>query len=135
MGDPVWQSMDTAPRDGTPFLSCDPRFRVVSLTVRRVRFIADEALGTISTVDMGAWLYIDGIDNDWADHDTNGEPSWSVAPDQYNKNVQRIWTPLPAPPASDPIGSVRKALRRREIAEIDKAVAVMEGLFEKARKP
>ena len=87
-------TLDTAPRDGTPFLSCDPRFGAWSLTVRRVKFVADLGGGKIDTIDLGAWLHIDGIDNDWAERDTAGEPSWSIAPDAHNNPKDRVWVPL-----------------------------------------
>ncbi len=94
-------TLDTAPRDGSSFLSCDLRFGVWSLTVRRVKFVADPSNGHMRTIDMGAWLHISGIDDDWGERDTEGDASWSIAPDDYNNPKDRVWQSLPAAPSKE----------------------------------
>lgn len=91
---PAGQPLSSAPRDGTMFLSWSPVLKVVQPTVRRVRFVVDKD-GALQTVDLGAWLFVGGIDDDWAERDTTGEISWSIAPDAYNKDVVRLWAPMP----------------------------------------
>jgi len=88
------QPLSTAPRDGTMFLSWSPVFKVVQPTVRRVRFVVDKE-GSLQTVDLGAWLFVDGVDDDCAERDTTGEISWSIAADHLNKGVARLWAPMP----------------------------------------
>lgn len=76
------------------FLSWSPVFKVVEPTVRRVRFVVDKN-GALQTVDLGAWLFVGGIDDDWVERDTTGEISWSIAPDHLNADVTRYWAPMP----------------------------------------
>jgi len=89
--------MDTAPRDGTPFLCRYLPYAAPVMCMRRVRWVQAKE-GGVEMQDMGAWLFVRGIDDDYNDHrPTNGEPSWSIAADDYNDVSQWIWTHIPVP--------------------------------------
>ena len=94
-----WRSMDSAPKDGTPFLVRYLPYGSAVLCMRRVRWVAaDEA---VQMQDMGAWLLVSGIDDDFGERlPTTGGVSWSVAADAHNDTRAWLWMPLPAAPAS-----------------------------------
>lgn len=94
-----WQDISTAPKDGKPFIVRYLPYLGGTLCMRRVRWVQDEKEGGVLMEDMGGWLLVDGIDDDFNDHrPTTGEPSWSVAADANNDTSAWVWQPLPTPP-------------------------------------
>ncbi len=94
-----WRTIDTAPKDGTPFIVRYLPYLSGTLCMRRVRWV-QATEGGVNMEDMGAWLIVTGIDDDFNEHrPTSGEPSWSIAADANNDTAKWAWQPLPAPTA------------------------------------
>lgn len=90
--------IETAPRDGTPFLSWNadhPEFGP-QVTMRWVRWISDGA--GFKLHDGGAWLHV--LANE-ADYDQGYDTPkahfipFALAPDHLNTSVKLVWAPLP----------------------------------------
>ncbi len=92
-----WYGIESAPKDGSPFIVRYLPYLGGYLCMRRVRWVADG--DSVAVEDMGAWLIVRGIDDDFDEVlPTSGQPSWSIAPDGYNDTSEWRWQPLPKPP-------------------------------------
>ncbi len=93
-----WQDIASAPKDGTPFIVKYLPYLGGYTCMRRVLWVSDGE--RVEMQDMGAWLIVHGIDDDWENGlPTSGEPSWSIASDDMNDTASWLWQPLPTPPA------------------------------------
>lgn len=91
-----WQTMDSAPRDGSPFIVKYLPYLGGYLCMRRVRWVADDE--SVALEDMGAWIIVGGIDDEFTERlPTSGDPDWSIASDKHNDTSTWKWLPLPLP--------------------------------------
>lgn len=101
-----WLPIESAPKDGTPFIVRYLPFLGGTLCMRRVRWVHDSD-NSVRMEDMGAWLFIKGVDDDFQRMPTSGEPLWSIAADDLNDTTAWVWTPLPTPPVNQSEGADR----------------------------
>lgn len=92
-----WQSIESAPKDGTVFLArnADHHSFGVWPMMRRVRHVVES--GEFRCIDMGAWLIVGSIEPDYHGGNDTPEPvtvPFSIAPDKYNSSVRYEWMPL-----------------------------------------
>lgn len=90
---PKLRTMDTAPRDGSPFLVRYLPYAPLVLCMRRIRF--DVVNGDIIAQDLGSWVHVGGIDDDVDCGNSSTLPSYSIAPDSLNDIAKWGWAPLP----------------------------------------
>lgn len=92
-----WNTMDSAPRGGQPFLvQCLP-YGDPALCMRRVRLSVNNE-GHLIEEDLGAWLIVRGIDDEFERGCTTAEPRWSVARDSLNDVAAWRWREIPNAP-------------------------------------
>lgn len=93
-----WNTMDSAPRDGSAFLVQYLPYSAAVLCMRRVQFSVD-AKGNLASRDLGSWLHVGGIKDDVEYGPTIPEPMWCIAPDGANNVSAWRWCELPSAPA------------------------------------
>jgi hypothetical protein len=94
-----WRSMETAPRDGSPFLVQSLPYGPASLCMRRVQFSVSK-IGAVVQRDLGSWIHIRGIEDDLEyGSPTIPQPSWSIAPDNLNNIGAWRWCQMPQAPS------------------------------------
>ncbi len=105
---PDWQKMDTAPRDGRGFLVQRLPYADADLCMRRVKWVEDG--DKVKVVDLGGWVIVDGIDDDFTEFlPTSGQAAVIVAPDHLNSTHIWRWIPLPQAPA-EVLAAIRSEL-------------------------
>ena len=104
-----WKTMDSAPRDGSPFLVQYLPYGNACLCMRRVQFSVNRD-GERVTRDLGSWLRVHGIEDDLENGSpTIPSPQWSIAPDGLNSVGAWRWAPMPCAPESIK-GEIKQAL-------------------------
>jgi hypothetical protein len=95
----LWKTMDQAPRDGRAFLVQYLPYSNPKTCMRKVTFEVAEG-GGITSKDHGAWLIVSGIDDEFSDGPTSGNPGWSIAPDDLNTVAAWRWREIPGAPVA-----------------------------------
>lgn len=106
----AWRPIETAPKDGTPFLARNAEHLWMGCWVmmRSVRYETVEVDGgsliAPKMTDLGAWLHVRPIE--WEPDDISDRPfiqsvPFSIAADRWNSTVRYEWLPLPSNPLAD----------------------------------
>lgn len=93
-----WQPIETAPRDGTLFLSrnADHLSFGVSVTYRHVEWVLNDQTGQPECFDLGSWIDVHDFDRGQWGTGKAPRAALAVAADEYNSTVRREWLPLDA---------------------------------------
>ncbi len=94
----IWRPHETLPRDGTVIIARNadhPEWGSWAM-LRRVHWVLDEDTGKRHMLEGGAWLHVCDHTSDVGSKDFTPFVPFSLAADDYNKDVRYEWQPFPS---------------------------------------